>query len=48
MATNCIGVRTGNRATFIEPFVETIVWRLIVWAFVRLIIKPSYYISAAY
>ena len=43
---NCMGVRTGNRATFVEPFMgpflETIVRQLIVWAFVQPIIDRAF------
>jgi hypothetical protein len=44
--SNCMGVCTGNHATFVEPFMEplleTIVRQLIVWAFVQPIIDRAF------
>ena len=43
---NCMGIRTGNHATLVEPFIEpfigTIVQQLIVWAFVRPIVGRAF------
>ena len=43
---NCMGVRTGNHAIFIElfmePFLETIIRQLIIWVFVQPIIDRTF------
>ena len=43
---NCMGVRTGNRAAFVElfmePFLEIIIQQLIIWVFIRPIIDRAF------